>query len=912
MSILSLSDYGYDVRLTRSYLVPLASDKTVTNDNEAPRQLTEAEIDQLIADGDLKADKIKSGRLESSNWSNTEGSLFNLNAGTFYLGGQASPKLSWNGSVLAVDGTITADSGEIAGWTIQANRLENGNMQIHSTNGIDFNSVFTVDATGQVTATSGTIGGWTLASDELSSGNMSIDSVTGIDFNSVFTVDQTGAMSATSGTIGGWSINADELSSGSMLIDSVTGINFNSVFTVNQAGALTATSGTIGGWTLGSDLLKSAGSGARIELSQANNRVSVFDAVNEKVAMGYLDGLPKNDASGNWASTDYGFWARSGDSIQVDGDMDYASGDFLVQNDASVKILDGSANEIIRLGTDTGEKGLFIYNTSGAQLAKYISDEIYIGSTGSSFQYTTSGGLVVDGLEVNTEAGIKVGTLGNVFMHSTSGGGGTTSGVKWGDPDTEDEYFLISARTISLDSTDYLYIVPRTDGNATKSLYVGSIPATTPTQSFDSAEFYIDTSTFNGDVLLTGDLNFRDSAIYINSSADGYLDLTADIGINLNVDDVYIGSEDAGGQKKLHIYGAGTGSAEGGELLLYTAADHDTTCDYYRIDAYEDDLRIGRAGTTDITLRSDGKVGIGTATPVSKLHVNGDINTTQFFRVDDVAALTYDSGNSRIEIGSATSVPLAFMSGSATPRMYIGPTNGRLGVGTVSPSYTIHAVSTSTSGDDRYVGSENTASGGIGGFAAKNNTGNQLITGVGGSTYAAVAAFTNKPFVNGSGGMVIRSTTDIEFIVNSATSATITIQADGDMLTERIYPVTDNLYDLGASSFRWDDVYATNGTIVTSDVNQKENIKDSDLGLDFVLSQRVISYKRKGGKRTHYGFGAQYVEETLNGKDFAGLIKSDVDGEIVYGLRYNEMVAPLYKAIQEQQEVINQLRKKLA
>ena len=57
-----------------------------------------------------------------------------------------------------------------------------------------------------------------------------------------------------------------------------------------------------------------------------------------------------------------------------------------------------------------------------------------------------------------------------------------------------------------------------------------------------------------------------------------------------------------GGEKKLRIHGGATGSSEGGQIELHTAADYDTTYAFYRIDAYQDDLRIGRTGTTDITL----------------------------------------------------------------------------------------------------------------------------------------------------------------------------------------------------------------------------------------------------------------------------------------------------------------------
>ncbi len=69
--------------------------------------------------------------------------------------------------------------------------------------------------------------------------------------------------------------------------------------------------------------------------------------------------------------------------------------------------------------------------------------------------------------------------------------------------------------------------------------------------------------------------------------------------------DLNIGVAD-GGERKLKIHGGATGTPEGGQIELHTAADHDSTYAFYRIDAYEDDLRIGRQGNTDILLNSSG------------------------------------------------------------------------------------------------------------------------------------------------------------------------------------------------------------------------------------------------------------------------------------------------------------------
>ena len=44
------------------------------------------------------------------------------------------------------------------------------------------------------------------------------------------------------------------------------------------------------------------------------------------------------------------------------------------------------------------------------------------------------------------------------------------------------------------------------------------------------------------------------------------------------------------------------------------------------------------------------------------------------------------------------------------------------------------------------------------------------------------------------------------------------------MAMRKIKPSSDNTYDIGGSSARWDNIYATNGTIQTSDRNEKTQI----------------------------------------------------------------------------------------
>ena len=150
---------------------------------------------------------------------------------------------------------------------------------------------------------------------------------------------------------------------------------------------------------------------------------------------------------------------------------------------------------------------------------------------------------------------------------------------------------------------------------------------------------------------------------------------------------------------------------------------------------------------------------------------------------------------------------------------------------------------------------------------------------------------------------------------------------------------SDNSYNVGSSSKRWDNIHASNGTIQTSDRNEKNTIVESDLGLSFVNKLKPVSYKFNGKTRTHYGLIAQDIETTLSdiGKtttDFAGFIKSDIpeekyqdkeplpEGKAIgdvkreaftsYGLRYAEFISPLVKAVQELSTEVETLKTKVA
>ncbi|MDH3650394.1 MAG: tail fiber domain-containing protein [Saprospiraceae bacterium] len=128
------------------------------------------------------------------------------------------------------------------------------------------------------------------------------------------------------------------------------------------------------------------------------------------------------------------------------------------------------------------------------------------------------------------------------------------------------------------------------------------------------------------------------------------------------------------------------------------------------------------------------------------------------------------------------------------------------------------------------------------------------------------------------------------------------------------WPAGDATYRLGKSGDRWLDVWAVNPIIQVSDAREKTSIQDLSYGLSEVMTLRPVSYKWKDRtyEDSHLGLIAQEVQplipEVVVDKDY------EVDastGEVTVkelerlGMRSSELIPVLIKAIQEQQELIN-------
>jgi hypothetical protein len=115
-------------------------------------------------------------------------------------------------------------------------------------------------------------------------------------------------------------------------------------------------------------------------------------------------------------------------------------------------------------------------------------------------------------------------------------------------------------------------------------------------------------------------------------------------------------------------------------------------------------------------------------------------------------------------------------------------------------------------------------------------------------------------------------------------------------------PVPDGSVNLGGPSNRWSTVYATTGTINTSDANDKKDIRslsDKEKAVGVALRALIRAYKWKAGpEETYVGVIAQDViaafdAEGLDAGDY-GIID---DGGDRLGVRYDQVFAFIIGAL---------------
>ena len=348
----------------------------------------------------------------------------------------------------------------------------------------------------------------------------------------------------------------------------------------------------------------------------------------------------------------------------------------------------------------------------------------------------------------------------------------------------------------------------------------------------------------------------------------------------------------------------GGDSTVGGDLTV------DTNTLY--VDSTNNRVGVGTAspsnpfqvGTSDLIVDSSGNVGIGTSTVNRKLEISGNNNggaKSNYIRITDtdtsatannqqggIEFYTSDSGNENV---TASIENLYAGSGAGSELTFNTAPNGSSGVSErMRLTSTGNLLVGKTVEDSGVVGLEVDSDGKIAGtrdgshvaiFNRLTSTGDIVHFRNDGTTIGRIGVASTRPyFANQSDVGLLFVGDDVRPCDSNGSSR-------------------DNAIDLGNNSNgRFDDIYATNGTIQTSDQNEKQQIAsltDAEITAAKAISKLFKTFKwndsvaEKGdAARTHTGVIAQDVEQAmtdagLNAGDYAFFISTtwwEADGEI--------------------------------
>jgi len=306
-----------------------------------------------------------------------------------------------------------------------------------------------------------------------------------------------------------------------------------------------------------------------------------------------------------------------------------------------------------------------------------------------------------------------------------------------------------------------------------------------------------------------------------------------------------------------------------------------------------------------------GNVGIGTTSPGSALDVKGTLrlsgSSSGYVGLAPAAAAgstTYTlpsaDGSSNQVLRTNGSGVLSWVTSSS------GTVTSVSGTGTVSGLSLSGTVT--TSGNLTLGGTLSLTSGDITsglGFTPYSNTNPSGFVTSSGSVAFATSAGSASTATNLSGGTLttssysLLSSSSLVAIGNSSGQG-VFVNSSGSFSSS-----IDNTMSCGTSGFRWTTVYATTGTINTSDANQKQqiqNLTEVEFAVATELKSKVKTFKfndavtAKGlNARKHVGWIAQDVQTVfanhgLNANDYGMFCSDEIDGKIQLGVRYEELL----------------------
>ena len=355
----------------------------------------------------------------------------------------------------------------------------------------------------------------------------------------------------------------------------------------------------------------------------------------------------------------------------------------------------------------------------------------------------------------------------------------------------------------------------------------------------------------------------------------------------------------------------------------------------YQVDATVADhvFYAGSSATASnelMRIRGNGNVGIGTTTPSSRLDVSGNTlirgnNTNAAPTVTSGLEFMTGRSNTGGLLAGQTSADVAFNWGGASGgfRHFIQTRHNS-------------AANSNSNSIDFWLNNSTTATGSV---APSNLTpnGNVLgmsITATGIGIGTATPNASTKLHISGAGtqylrvegtgafaagGIQLDGTGTLDWSIIPQLGVLTFNRGDVNGTIENMYLMNSGFFapanstnpnpTLGQSSARWGTIFTTVAVNVSSDRRLKNNIHNTKYGLKEILELRPVSYSLRSDKTksTYLGLIAQEVQELI-----PEIVSVGDDAEKTLGMRYVELVPILIKAIQEQQAMIDDLKKKNA
>jgi hypothetical protein len=336
-------------------------------------------------------------------------------------------------------------------------------------------------------------------------------------------------------------------------------------------------------------------------------------------------------------------------------------------------------------------------------------------------------------------------------------------------------------------------------------------------------------------------------------------------------------------------------------------------------------IRFLVTGSERLRIDNSGRVGLGTSSPSEKLHLSID-NAPQAIlleRTGGAPSKAYITNGGNLLQFSYNASGITFNTGSTPTECMRITSSGRVGISTTSPtealevSGTVKATAFSGSGasltsvnadtldslnSTQFLRSDtsDTMSG--------NLTVNNTLTA--GESFFGATSY--KVRINSSSTTGILEFNSTNGVVRSNGSV-LAFDIGGTNIVEvrspAFQPTTDNVTDLGSSSRRFDNIYATNSTIQTSDASEKQDIEElTDAELRVAVKCKGLLRKfrwknmveEKGDEaRIHFGIIAQDLKAAFESEGLDagryGMFVQGEDGKM--GVRYSELLAFIIAAI---------------